>query len=88
MIFKKISKTLSTFFSVDQINFPSSPRAVRTPFWRKFLRRRQNFQKTKEAFYRHFLDHIDQKKNASQKLVFIPPSKLVFIGAKGALEKF
>ena len=54
--------------------------------WQNFLRHRQIFEKTvKKAVFGHFL------KNFDKKIAFFfgarSPSKLVYIGAKGALRK-
>ena len=65
--------------------FLSSPEALKSPFFGQiFLRRRQNFLKKRPK--KQFLEIIDQK------IAFFfgahSPSKLVYIGAKGAFIQF
>ena len=74
-IFKKFSKILTTFFFLGRPNwfFELSQSTVLPLFWQSFLRRRQIFEK----FW---------QKNS----IFFgarSPSKLVYIGAKGAFRK-
>ena len=79
--FQKYSKI---FFKVDQIDFQSYSKSVKRPFWSKFLRRRQNFEKQakkqKKAFLGSFWKILT--KNNSVFLARAAPSKLVYIGAK------
>ena len=73
----------SRIFSRGGADFQST---VFPLLWQKFLRRRQIFEKTvKKAVFGHFL------KNFDKKIAFFfgarSPSKLVYIGAKGAFRK-
>ena len=74
------------FFRSTKLIFRALPSTVLPQFWLNFLRRRQIFKKTvKKAVFGHFLKIFDKKNR-----VFFgarSPSKLVYIGAKGAFRK-
>ena len=78
-LFKKFIKVLSTFFQVDQIDFPSSFKAVQRPcFGQNFCCAPGNILKNqaRKGVFRNFL---------IKKVSFCgaaSPSKLVYIGAK------
>ena len=80
-IFKKLSKILTTFFLVDQIDFPSSPKALKRRCFGQIFCAAGKFLKkqVKKQFFvfGHFLETLDARS----------PSKLVYIGAKGVLRK-
>ena len=86
-IFKKNPKILTFFLGQPNRFFELSQSNLLPLFWQKFLRRRQIFEKktVKKGVFRHFL------KNFDKKIAFIfgarSPSKLVYIGAKGAFRK-
>ena len=86
-IFKKNSKILTTFFLGRPNWFLELSQSTFLPtFWLNFLRRRQISEKTvKKAVFGHFL------KNFDKKIAFFfgarSPSKLVYIGTKGAFRK-
>ena len=90
-IFKKFSKILTTFlffFWVDQIDLPSSPRAVKIPCFGQIFCAAGNFLKKKNRSKTPFLGTF--WKILTKKTRFFgarSPSKLVYIGAKGAFRK-
>ena len=57
-----VSKTLLTFFLVDQIDFPSSPKSTeKILFWSNFCTQ-ANFHKIgQKGVYKRFYDNFDQK---------------------------
>ena len=73
-------KILSTFFYVDQIGFPSSPKKFwpKSLFWPKFLRLSQNFEK--KTGQRSFLGTFS--KIFTKKIAFfrraLPPQISIF----------
>ena len=75
------------FFRSTKFIFRALPKHCFAPFLaQNFLRRRQIFEKTvKKAVFGHFL------KNFDKKIAFFfgarSPSKLVYVGAKGAFRK-
>ena len=81
---QKNFKNFVDFFLGDQIDFLSSPEALkRTCFGQNFCPAGKIFEKqAKKGVFRHFLENFDEK------VARAPPSKLVYIGAEGAVEKF
>ena len=87
-IFKKFSKILSTFFlGRPNWSFELSLSIV-SPFWLNYLRRRQKFEKKKQfktgVFWALFGKCWPKNRFFSAPA---PPSKLVYVGAQGALRK-
>ena len=85
--FQKILENFDNlFFKVDQIDFPSSPKAVKRPCFGQIFSGAVNFleKQVKTAVFGHFLEIFDQK---TRFFGARSPSKLVYIGTESAFRK-
>ena len=67
-------------FSADQIDFPSSRKALKRPWFGQILKKKKQ---AKKVIFRNFLETFDQKSHFGAR----SPLKLIYIGAEGAYRK-